>query len=41
MRRVVASVLMVGWFPSPVGRTGENTKPDTIAVANAIIPKLR
>ena len=23
------------------GRTGENTKPDTIAVANAIIPKLR
>ena len=24
-----------------MGRTAENTKPDTIAVANAIIPKLR
>ena len=39
MRQVAACVLVIGW--AKTGRTAENTRPDTGAVASAIIPKLR
>ena len=39
MRQVAACVLVIG--SANTGRTAENTRPDTSAVANAIIPKLR